>query len=779
MAARSNVWLKRGVMTCRTVCPAGPDPAPGFLVRLSRLPAVSRISSDPAPKEPTVTEALEVESAKRATKGSWIYPLICCIVVLTSDLIVRFPQISALYIVAVGGTGLLRWQAAKRALARAGEDSHRWLILAVAAQGGVWGSFVATVFYFYRFGSLSWFVLALSAGFVAGGTSSLGIHRKLHTTFMASMGLPIVIGMLAIEWTGLTVAVAASITVYCGFLLRDAGHQVEAYLDLWRAQEELRVARDQARAADRAKSSFLAMMSHEIRTPMHAAVGSASMLLETELDAEQRRYANTIVHAGETLVGLINDILDLSRMQEQGLTLESDDFGLYQALSETMGMFEPLAKRAGLDFELHAHRSAQRLVYGDKRRLQQILVNLIGNAIKFTERGFVRVEAKTSSERDGSVIVQLAVQDSGIGIAPEQLERIFQPFEQADFGVTRKYGGSGLGLAICNRLAAAMGGRIDVTSAPEQGTRFDIELKLSAAKASVEPQTTSEAAPELRLSSQLRVLVVDDSALNRAVAKQMLERLGCDATLCESGGTALHRLKHERYDIVLMDCQMRGLDGYATTRRLRTLSKSLSTLPVIAVTANAFEDDRKAALEAGMNDLLAKPFGLHDLERLLVRWTRAVREPSMRPKAAASRPPLQLTTATSRPPDPGARLVSAATSMYPKALHNIAQLLGVEVESQALDGPVSGFLGQWQQRLEQMQAAFAAGDSVSLRQVVHALEGGIPYLGSEQLNLALKELQQHSRAGDMAAAATAATEVRVLVEELARSREKHLAKTAG
>jgi CheY-like chemotaxis protein len=259
------------------------------------------------------------------------------------------------------------------------------------------------------------------------------------------------------------------------------------------------------------------------------------------------------------------------------------------------------------------------------------------------------------------------------------------------------------------------------------------------------------------------VLVVDDSALNRAVAKQMLERLGCEAVLCESGEAALRTFNLDRFDIVLMDCQMRGLDGYATTRRLRKLSKALSTLPVIAVTANAFEDDRKAALEAGMNDLLAKPFGLNDLERLLIRWTRAVREPSLRPKA--------------RLPDPGARLVTSGTSMYPRALHNIAQLLGVEMESPALDGPVSGFLGQWEQRSQQMRAAIAADDATSLRQVVHALEGGIPYLGSEQLNLALKELQTHSRAGDMRAAAAASQTLSVLIDELARSRDKHLSQT--
>jgi signal transduction histidine kinase/CheY-like chemotaxis protein len=772
MARRSGVRVRvarctqprRGAQGSRDVCPRD---VLTILDKLLGLSDVLRKSTDPLPSEPSVTDTLEIETAKRAAKGSWIYPIIGCIVVLSSDLLHSHALISALFVAALSGSALARWRCAKRAHEHTDSTAHHSLSIAVAAQSGIWGSFVASIFYFYRFDSVSWFALALSAGFVAGGTSSLGIHRRLHQLFMVSMVVPIVGGLLVIDLSnGLTLAVAASIIVYCLYLLRDAAHQGEAYLDFWRAQEELRVARDQARAADRAKSSFLAMMSHEIRTPMHAAVGSASMLLETELDIEQRRYAHTIVHAGETLVGLINDILDLSRMQEHGLTLECDDFALHQALSETMQMFEPLAKRAGLDFELSADRSAQRLVYGDKRRLQQILVNLIGNAIKFTERGFVRVEASTQ-EKDGGVVVHLSVQDSGIGIAQEQLDRIFLPFEQADFGVARKYGGSGLGLAICHRLADAMQGRIDVTSAPERGTRFDVELKLLAAQSGEDAAQPLELQPEvLRLSSQLRVLVVDDSALNRAVAKQMLERLGCEAILCESGEASLLRLKQESFDIVLMDCQMRGLDGYATTRKLRTMSKSLSTLPVIAVTANAFEDDRKAALDAGMNDLLAKPFGLHDLERLLIRWTRALREPSLRPKGG---PP--------RVPAPALRLVSSATSMYPRALRNIAQLLGVEVESPALDGPVSGFLGQWEQRSQQMHAAIASGDASGLRLVVHALEGGLPYLGSEQLNQALQELQKHSRAGDMRAASTAAKQLSALIDELARSRDKHLAQT--
>jgi CheY-like chemotaxis protein len=270
----------------------------------------------------------------------------------------------------------------------------------------------------------------------------------------------------------------------------------------------------------------------------------------------------------------------------------------------------------------------------------------------------------------------------------------------------------------------------------------------------------------LRLSSQLRVLVVDDSALNRAVVKQMLERLGCEPTLCESGEAALSKLQTEQYDIVLMDCQMRGLDGYATTRRLRTLSPSLANVPVIAVTANAFEDDRKAALQAGMDDLLAKPFGVHDLERVLLRWTRSLRGPS----TSAPR-------ATSRAPDPAARLVSSGMSMYPRALQNIAVLLGVEVDSTSLDGPVSGFLGQWQQRHAAMRHAIATSDSAALRHVLHALEGGIPYFGSEKLNAALKKLQEHSRAGDMAAAAQACDVLAALVDELTASRARHLAQS--
>jgi CheY-like chemotaxis protein/anti-sigma regulatory factor (Ser/Thr protein kinase) len=495
------------------------------------------------------------------------------------------------------------------------------------------------------------------------------------------------------------------------------------------------------------------MMSHEIRTPMHAAVGTASMLLETHLDERQRRYTETIVRAGESLGELINDVLDISRMDAQGAQLEAGDFELKTALLEVVQMFEPLARRAQLDFKHELADSTAIGVSGDKRRLQQILVNLIGNAIKFTERGEVRLTANASEVRAGFEIIVI-VADTGIGIQSGQLERVFQPFEQADSGIARKYGGTGLGLAISKRLAETMGGRIDVASERGKGTTFTVVLQLEAARHERNSDAgRSNVVIEGAVPPGTRVLVVDDSELNREMAREMLERLRCVAETVSSGAEAIEACRTKEFDIVLMDCQMRDLDGYATTRQLRALDNAIARAPIVAVTANAFDDDRKRAFDAGMNDLLAKPFGIRELHRTLSRWLVAVGEP-----------PTALDQAQSQP---------ASASLYPHAMKHISSMLEGSLDEDVVDRVIEAFLQQWPRRLTALQKALEETDTQTLRQIVHTLEGAVPYFGIEKLNEALRTLQQQVRVANIAGAGAGLPELARLVAELEASRKRH------
>jgi signal transduction histidine kinase/DNA-binding NarL/FixJ family response regulator len=709
----------------------------------------------PEAPPPALLEALRSAVATRASKGALLYPLVALILVRATEIWNEYRREAWIAAGVLTVSALARLGVTRYARTHPTDRAYLALIVSVTLQGCLWSCFVAAVYLRYGLVEATWLGLVSSSAFAAGATSAMGVDTRVHWPFALATAAPIIVAALARgDSTGLTIV--ATTLLYGAYLLRDARQNADAFQALMLAQHELTSARDRAREADQAKSAFLAMMSHEIRTPMHAAVGTASMLLETNLDERQRRYAETIVNAGEALVDLINDVLDMSRMDAQGTQLEVKDFELRAALAEVAQMFEPLARRSALEFRRVLDESTKIGVCGDKRRLQQILVNLVGNAIKFTERGSVTLEARARPYR-GRFEITLVVADTGIGIEPDQLERVFQPFEQADSGIARKYGGTGLGLAISKRLAEAMSGEIEVTSARGRGTTFTVTLQLPAAIRTREALDDEERLRSLLADSEVpagtRVLVVDDSALNREMAKEMLERLRCAVETVSSGAEALAMCRTRMFDIILMDCQMRDLDGYATTRAIRTLENENSRAPIVAVTANAFEDDRKRALESGMNDVLSKPFGIRELHRALSRWVSTIGDLPEELQGGGSRLPNE--------------------SLYPQAIKHIQSMLDGSLDSRAIDRVVDAFLLQWPQRRAALELALDAGDSLSLREVIHALEGAIPYFGIERLNETLRRFQQYARAGEIDAAKSVFPELATLIEELAASRERH------
>lgn len=375
--------------------------------------------------------------------------------------------------------------------------------------------------------------------------------------------------------------------------------------------------------ANKVKSEFLATVSHEIRTPMNAILGTAQLLNKTELDERQRYLLGVINNGGNTLLTLINDILDYSKIEASKLELHHVDFDLLEAVQGSIDLFHPIAleKKIELNF-CPPENQSHIFVNSDSTRLGQILNNLISNAIKFTPKGSVSIEVTSHDTSNRRLAIDILVRDSGIGMTEEEQESLFDAFSQADSSTSRKYGGTGLGLAICKHLVDAMNGQITVTSAPSKGSCFCVSLDLEKASLPL-PDPAQEEAPLASSSITGSMLVVDDVEINRVIAQGLLEDIGYQVLSAGSGQEALDIIKdrHDEISVVFMDCLMPDMDGYETTREIRSMEEQQDwkAVPVVALTASTFVDTESQCHEAGMNHYIAKPFTEEDLQGAIER----------------------------------------------------------------------------------------------------------------------------------------------------------------